>query len=140
MTKEQEIYVQILWNSSDERIDFELSIHHPVNKKYLLERIIYLGLNEEEELPIESKEAAKEVKKEIETYVSKNKDELTNTICKKLNYCEKRKLLDKEGWKVAIAVFDSLIASATQIPIPILLFSVYLTKYKILDVICKCDN
>jgi hypothetical protein len=53
--------------------------------------------------------------------VEKYSDRIHQKICVDGNYCEKRKtkVFESEGWTVAAALADSLLACAAAIPVPI---------------------
>ena len=66
-------------------------------------------------------------------------DGLERSICDEMDYCEKKKILAKEGPVLAITVADALLSASIQIPLPITAVSVYLVKAGVLDRLCECE-
>lgn len=132
--------IQALWEQSDEFWEIELSRFHPMNAgNEAAGNLTTFELNTGFH---KGKELAEWVHNKILGFVNDNLSLMKSVICNDLDYCNslKKKILDKEGWKVAISVSDSLTAYATGIPIPIGHLSVYLIRYHLLDKICACET
>ncbi len=67
--------------------------------------------------------------------VRRFKKEIYELVCVDLAYCQKR---DSDGLDLAVAVADSLVSIASQMPLPVTAVSVYLIKKRVLDKWCDC--
>lgn len=69
-------------------------------------------------------------------------DSAMQELCVRVDYCAKRrsKTFEEDGYAVAIAVGDGLLQIFTQLPLPIVILSVYIIKRGILDEICRCGR
>lgn len=132
--------IKKLWAENEEFWIDELCRFHPANSGIGLTKsstVFEFGSGFKK-----GKEMAEWVHKKILGFVNDNIFLLKSIICDDLDYCEtiKPKVLDKEGWKVALSVSDSLASYAIGIPIPIGHLSVYLLRYHVLDKVCSCQS
>lgn len=87
----------------------------------------------------ESLSKGQKIIEKIKFWVGSRKKKITIWICNDLNYCESSLKKNTESSQLLIAVTDSLSMWATSCPVPVILLSTYLIKYKVLDDLCKCE-
>lgn len=71
----------------------------------------------------------------------KNEDRLRKVICVDFQYCKRRNQPSfADASTLAAAIGDSILASWTQVPLPVPSISVYLVKYNVLERLCECPK
>jgi hypothetical protein len=71
-------------------------------------------------------------------HIARYREQIHDALCKRWEYCKKRKALATEGFQLSVGVADALLTIATGIPLPVTALSVYLVKRGLLDQICGC--
>ncbi len=136
---EKEFIIE-LWECDEEEFKNEI-VKQYLTKQEILQNgrnSFGFGFN----LPDSVDEVFKEIHESVTTFIYQNKEEIKQKICVDLMYCNKEAdgEFEKEGWRVAIAIIDSLIVSATQAPIPIATLGVYIVKKQLLQKLCECQS
>ena len=86
----------------------------------------------------ERRDADETFRAAAERHIDKYREQIHDALCKRWEYCKKRKALATEGFQLSVGVADALLTLATGIPLPVTALSVYLVKRGVLDQICGC--